>query len=133
MPVLRWASLLVMSLALSGCCTFGETCMAPPTSGPGMAWDGTGQPPDQKIAQATHRHHARAEIVTGSLNPVESNPLAQAGAAGNTAEAPRDEMAAAETELKRKLVICRGCLSEPSAAPTETASSDRQMTASASP
>ena len=133
MPALRWAGLFIICLALSGCCTFGEMCMAPPTSGPAMAWDGTGQPPDQTIAQARHARRADAEIVTGSLNPIEPAPTAQADAAGNAAEAPRDETAAAEAELKRKLVICRGCLSEPPTASTETAGSDRQMTASASP
>lgn len=135
MPALRWAALLVISLALSGCCTFGEMCssMAPPTSGPAMAWDGAGQPPDQKIVRATLPHHAKTEIVTGSLNPIELDPTAQANAALDVTEAPQDETAAAETELKRKLVICRGCLSEPPAPPTATASSDRQMTASASP
>jgi hypothetical protein len=133
MPVLRWAGLFVICLALSGCCTFGEMCMAPPTSGPAMAWDGTGRPPDQSVAQARHRRHADAEIVTGSLNPIEPDPATKPSVGGNASEAPRDETAAAETELKQKLVICRGCLSEPPAAPTETANSDRQMTAFASP
>lgn len=134
MPALRWAALFVTCLALSGCCTFGEMCsMAPPTSGLAMAWDGAGQPPDQKVAQVRHPRHREAEIVTGSLNPIKSDPLAQADIAANAGGAPPDEMAAAETELKQKLVICRGCLSEPSAAPTETARSDREMTASASP
>jgi hypothetical protein len=133
MPALRWAALLVISLALSGCCTFGEMCStAPPISGPAMAWDGAGQPPDQKIAKARHPHRAKTEIVTGSLNPIEPEPAAQASAA-NVTEAPQDETAAAETKLKRKLVICRGCLSEPPAAQAETASTGRQMTASASP
>jgi hypothetical protein len=69
MPALRWAALLIVSLALSGCCTFGDMCsMAPPTSGPAMAWDGTGQPPDQKIAQASHPRHVFArEIASGEL------------------------------------------------------------------
>jgi hypothetical protein len=129
MPVLRWGGLLVICLALSGCCTFGELCMAPPTSGPAMAWDGAGQPPDQKIAHARHPHHRDAEIVTGSLNPIESDPAAQATIAG----APRDETAAAEAELKQKLVICRGCLSAPSSAPTEIANLGRERTASAAP
>lgn len=134
MPALRWAALFVICLALSGCCTFGEMCsMAPPTSGPGMAWDGAGQPPDQKIASARQPHHGRAEIVTGSLNPIEPDPIAQASAPPEMTEAPRDETAAAETELKRKLVICRGCLSEPAAPRIATAPLDRQMTASASP
>jgi hypothetical protein len=135
MPALRWAALLVISLALSGCCTFGDMCssMAPPTSGPAMAWDGTGQPPDQKIARAMHPQHTSAEIVTGSLNPIAPDSTARASAAPDVTEAPRDETAAAETELKQKLVICRGCLSEPPASATATASSDRQMTALASP
>ena len=135
MPALRWAALFIICVALSGCCTFGEMCssMAPPTSGPAMAWDGTGQPPDQKVAQVRHPRHREAEIVTGSLNPIAPDPLAQAGSAANAGRAPRDETAAAEAELKQKLVICRGCLSEPSAAPTETASSAREMTASANP
>lgn len=135
MPALRWAVLLVISLALSGCCTFGDMCssMAPPTSGPAMAWDGTGQPPDQKIARATHPHHVGVEIVTGSLNPIEPDSTARASAAPDVTEAPRDETVAAETELKQKLVICRGCLSEPPASATATASSGRQMTALASP
>jgi hypothetical protein len=132
MPALRWAALLVICLALSGCCTFGEMCAAPPTSGPAMAWDGAGQAPDQKVAQVKPRH-ARAEIITGSLNPIEPDPATQAGVAEGASAAPRDETAAAEAELKQKLVICRGCLSEPPAVPTATASSDRQMTASASP
>ncbi len=126
MPALRWAGLFVICLALSGCCTFGEMCMAPPTSGPAMAWDGTGQPPDQKVVHARHPHHADAEIVTGSLNPIEPDPATQARVAGNVSEAPRDETAAAETQLKQKLVICRGCLSEPSATQTETASTNRR-------
>ena len=135
MRALRWAALLVISLALSGCCTFDDMCssMAPPTSGPAMAWDGAGRPPGQNIARATHPHHAETEIVTGSLNPIEPDPTVQASAAPDVTEAPRDETAAAETELKRKLVICRGCLSDPPASPTATASSDRQMTASATP
>jgi hypothetical protein len=133
MPALRWGGLLVICLALSGCCTFGEMCMAPPTSGPAMAWDGAGQPPDQKFARARHHQHAKDEIVTGSLNPIEPDPAAQVSMSGNVAEAARDETAAAETELKQKLVICRGCLPEPSAAPTEIASTDHQMTAFASP
>jgi hypothetical protein len=134
MPALRWAALLVIALALSGCCTFGEMCssMAPPTSGPAMAWDGAGQPPDQKIAQVRHDSHRVAEIVTGSLNPMAPDPTAQASAAPDVTAV--DETAAAEAELKQKLVICRGCLSgPPAAAPAETARSDREMTASASP
>jgi hypothetical protein len=130
MPALRWVGLFVVCLALSGCCTFGELCMAPPTSGPAMAWDGAGQPPDQKIAHARHPHHRDAEIVTGSLNPIEPDPAAQASVAS---DAPRDETAAAETELKQKLVICRGCLSAPSTAPTAIANSGRERTAFATP
>jgi cation diffusion facilitator CzcD-associated flavoprotein CzcO len=135
MPVLRWAALLVISLALSGCCTFGDMCssMAPPTSGPAMAWDGAGQPPDQKIASARHPHHVEDEIVTGSLNPIAPASTAEASAAPDETEASRDETAAAEMELKQKLVICRGCLSEPPVPPIAIAGSDRQMTASASP
>jgi hypothetical protein len=135
MPALRWAALFIICVALSGCCTFGEMCsgMAPPTSGPAMAWDGAGQPPDRKVAQVRHPHHREAEIVTGSLNPVQADPLAQADLAANAGGAPPDVMAAAETELRQKLVICRGCLSAPPAAPAETARSDRQMTAFANP
>ena len=135
MPALRWAALFIICLALSGCCTFGDMCssMAPPTSGPAMAWDGAGQAPDQKVARVRHSRHREAEIVTGSLNPVAPDPLAQADIAPNAGGAPPDEMAAAETELKQKLVICRGCLSAPPAAPTETARSDREMTAFANP
>jgi hypothetical protein len=133
MPALRWAGLFTLCLALSGCCTFGEMCsMAPPTSGPGMAWDGAGQPPDQKIARARHHRRHRDEVVTGSLNPIETDPATTASIAGNAGAAPRDETAVAEAELKQKLVICRGCLSEPpAAAPIQTANSNRQMTASA--
>jgi hypothetical protein len=133
MPALRWASLFVICLALSGCCTFGEMCMAPPSSGAAMAWDGAGPPPDQKIARVRHPHRVKDEIVTGSLNPIEPDSAVSANVISNASEAQPDEMAAAETELKQKLVICRGCLSEPPTAPTETANSDHQMTASASP
>jgi hypothetical protein len=134
MPALRWAGFFIICIALSGCCTFGEMCStAPPTSGPAMAWDGTGQPPDQKIAQATHPRHSEAEIISGSLNPIEPDPATQAKADAYASTAPRDETAAAEAELKRKLVICRGCLSEPPAASTETAGSNPQITASATP
>ena len=133
MPALRWAALLIVSLALSGCCTFGELCMAPPTSGPAMAWDGAGQSPDQQVAHAKHPHHRDAEIVTGSLNPIESDPAAQASVAWSSGDAPRDETAAAESELKQKLVICRGCLTAPTTAPTEIANSGRERTAFATP
>jgi hypothetical protein len=131
MPALRWVALFIISLALSGCCTFGDMCssMAPPTSGPAMAWDGTGQPPDQQVAQARHPRRATPEIVTGSLNPIEPDPATTGSIAANDSAAPRDETAAAEAELKQKLVICRGCLSQPSVVPTATANSDRQMTA----
>jgi hypothetical protein len=131
MPALRWACLFVICLALSGCCTFGEMCAAPPTSGPAMAWDGTGQAPDRKVAKIRHPHHDNSEIVTGSLNPIVTDPTAQPGAVGSASTALRDETSAAEAELKQKLVICRGCLTEPATAPIANASTTHQMTASA--
>jgi hypothetical protein len=134
----RWMGPLLICLALGGCCTDGSMCMKAPTSGPEMAWDGTGQPPDRDVPAKRSRHQ-RNEIIVGPLQGTgqamgtEPDHAIRASAANSpaanspAAEAP-DEAAAAEAQLKDKIVICRGCMSKQSAARTDAVSPDVQAT-----
>lgn len=134
----RWTGPILICFALAGCCTDGSLCsMAPPTSGPSMAWDGAGgQPPDQDMPRTARPRHPKTEIQSSELPAIRPERSAEIGAATGVANGPAaepaDEAASAEAQLKNKLVICRGCLAKPAAAQTEAAVPDRQATASAS-
>jgi hypothetical protein len=128
----RWTGPILICFALAGCCTDGTMCMAPPTSGPAMAWDGAGgQPPDQDIQRTARPRHPKTEIQSSELPAIQPDRSAEVGVATGVANGPAaepaDEAASAEAQLKNKLVICRGCLTKPAAVP------DRQATASANP
>ncbi|WP_213773129.1 hypothetical protein [Bradyrhizobium sp. dw_78] len=133
MSMQRSAALILFCLGLTGCGSVANMYMAAPTSGPAMAWDGAGQAPDQGTPRTRRPRRPEAEIVTGSLNAMQPDQAAQARAADSFAAQQPDQTAIAEAQLKDRLVICRGCLSEPSAAPTESAQAGRQMTAAANP
>jgi hypothetical protein len=130
----RWMGPLLICLALGGCCTDGSMCMKAPTSGPEMAWDGTGQPPDRDVPAKRSRRQ-RNEIIVGPLQGVaqemgtEPDRAVRASAANNPAAEQPDEAAAAEAQLKDKIVICRGCMSKQSAARTDAVSPQAQATA----
>jgi hypothetical protein len=96
--------------ALAGCCASGSGCYV---AVPGIptAWDGTGTPPDDGARprrQITRRlARSKTEIAIG--------PIANARAEA----APRSEQdwaqqqaadRAADAELAKRLMICRGCL-----------------------
>lgn len=120
----RWMAPILISLALGGCCTDGAMCNKVPTSGPEMAWDGAGgQPPDRDVPARRPRRQNN-EIIVGPLQGMATEPdrPARASAANNSAAEQPDEAAAAEAQLKDKIVICRGCMSKQPAARTEAAS-----------
>jgi hypothetical protein len=135
MLIQRWMGPLLICLALGGCCTDGSMCMKAPTSGPEMAWDGAGQPPDRDVPVKRSRHQ-RNEIIVGPLQGVgqetgtEPDRVAARASTVNTpaVEQP-DEAAAAEAQLKDKIVICRGCMSKQSVARTDAVSPEAQATA----
>jgi hypothetical protein len=126
----RWMGPLLICLALGGCCTDGSMCMKAPTSGPEMAWDGAGQPPDRDVAAKRSRHQSN-EIIVGPLQGMAPEPdhaIRATAAAAPATEAP-DEAAVAEAQLKNKIVICRGCMSKQSVARTDAVSPEAQATA----
>lgn len=129
----RWMGPVLICLALGGCCTDGSMCMKAPTSGPEMAWDGAGQPPDRDAAVRRSRH-PRNEIIVGPLQGMGAEPdrAARASVANSPAAEQPDEAAVAEAQLKDKIVICRGCMSKQPAAPAEAVGAEAQATMSAS-
>ena len=115
---------LVAALMLADCCALGNVCA--PESGAPIAWDGLGSGPtsDTQPVEPQPKKHARAkrEIIV--------DPLDAAATEQNKKIQPKDqweqEQAADrddEMRLKRKLMICRNCLSGESARDDATSSS----------
>jgi hypothetical protein len=115
---------LVAALMLADCCALGNGCA--PESGAPIAWDGLGSGPtsDTQPVEPQPKKHARAkrEIIV--------DPLDAAATEQNKKIQPKDqweqEQAADrddEMRLKRKLMICRNCLSGESARDDATSSS----------
>jgi hypothetical protein len=107
---------LVAALMLANCCALGNGCV--PAAGNPVAWDGLGAAPtdDTQPLELRPKQHARAkrEIILG--------PLEAAAAELNSKGQPKDSWEqqqaadqADEARLKRKLMICRTCLTGESA------------------
>jgi hypothetical protein len=102
---------LVAALMLANCCALGNGCA--PAAGSPVAWDGFGSAPmdDTQPLELRPKQHARAkrEIILGPLDAAATEP--------NSKLQPKDSWEqqqaadqADEARLKRKLVICRTCL-----------------------
>jgi hypothetical protein len=105
---------LVTALMLANCCALGNGC-APAAVGP-VAWDGLGSPPTEETQplELRPKQHARAR----------RDSISAVGAARSepSNKAPQDQWAQQqavdqeeEVRLKRKLMICRSCMTPESA------------------
>jgi hypothetical protein len=103
---------LVAALMLANCCASGSGCA--PAAGTPVAWDGLGPAPTEEAqspeARPKPQARAKREIAVG--------PLDVAATGQNSRFQPRDEWErqqaadqADDAKLKRKLMICRTCLS----------------------
>ena len=115
---------LVAALMLADCCASGNGCA--PESGAPIAWDGLGSAPtsDTQPVEPQPKTHARAkrEIIVGPLDAAateQNNKVQPKNQWEQEQAADRDD----EMRLKRKLMICRNCLSGESARDNATSSS----------
>ena len=93
---------VLAALALSGCCASSTGCYVPVPGVP-TAWDGDGPSPDGE-APLRKKPVRRAKLATEISG-------AQRSEVGVTSEVAAEDAAARdEARLKRKLMICRGCL-----------------------
>lgn len=123
--ILKCIAFLVAALTLANCCALGSGCA--PESGAPVAWDGLGSPPtdDTQPVEPRPKKHARAKRET-TVHPADAAVTAQ-----NKIE-PKDQWEqqqaadqVEEVKLKRKLMICRTCLSPESARDDEVGSLGR--------
>ncbi|WFU37645.1 hypothetical protein QA640_24590 [Bradyrhizobium sp. CB82] len=95
---------LLLSLALAGCAAAPQARLAPdPVSAPARyAWDGAGEDPNQPKPAHTSRTAARAgqDKSVAALQPYSK----KGWRAQDGIEADQ------ESQVKRSLVICKGCL-----------------------
>jgi hypothetical protein len=120
--ILRSAALLFTALTLANCCTSGSGCA--PEAGVPTAWDGLGPAPagDSLPASTSPKRSARAkrEIIVGPLDSVPAERNSKT-AAKDAYEQQQTADQADENRLKRKLTICRTCLTH-EAAPDDAVS-----------
>jgi hypothetical protein len=119
----RCIALLVAALTLANCCASGSGCA--PAAGSPVAWDGLGTAPTEETQPLELRPkpaRAKREIIVG--------PLDAAASERNSKVQPKDDweqQQAAdqddEARLKRKLMICRNCLTGDAARDDAAASS----------
>jgi hypothetical protein len=107
---------LVAALMLANCCASGSGCA--PAAGSPVAWDGLGPAPTEEAQplelRPKQQARAKREIIAG--------PLEAAATEQNHRVQPKDQWEqqqavdqADEAKLKRKLMICRTCLTGESA------------------
>jgi hypothetical protein len=108
----KWIAFLVTALMLANCCALGNGC-APAAVSP-VAWDGLGSPPTEETQplELRPKQHARAKSIR-AVGAARSEP---------SNKAPQDQWAQQqavdqeeEVRLKRKLMICRSCMTPESA------------------
>lgn len=124
--IVKCIAFLGAALTLSNCCALGNGC-APP-SGASIAWGGPGAGPagDNEAIEPRPNKHA------GTKHPTILGPLQSAASLPNATPQPKDiweQQQAAEqadeARLKRKLTICRACLTNGSTRDEETSSVTR--------
>jgi hypothetical protein len=108
----RLVFVFAASLALGGCC-LGGSCYIQPPMGARASWDGLGSPPKPFQAKVVRvkaqmpsqtvasRPSAPSEAELAALKPYSKEWTVMLNAINR----------AADDELRKKLVICRGCMS----------------------
>ncbi|MCK1642709.1 hypothetical protein IVA95_35455 [Bradyrhizobium sp. 157] len=108
---IKLLALLIVGIALSGCCASGTGCSTQMAGAP-IAWDGLGEPPsandgpgeDKRPKRRTARNR---EIILGPLN--EAPPRSDTKARYDEWTRQPNEDAEADARLARQTKICRGC------------------------
>jgi hypothetical protein len=107
----RCIAFLVAALVLANCCASGSGCA--PAAGSPVAWDGLGQAPGEDAQPVDLRPKPRAraqrEIIVGPLD----GAMAERGNKVQPKDQWEQQQAADQDDdarLKRKLMICRSCL-----------------------
>jgi hypothetical protein len=99
---------MLAALNLANCCASGSNCV-PVTGGP-VAWDGLGAAPTgdmQAIPPSKQLARRRREIIVG---PLEAVPTKRNTQPTDTWEQQQAADQDDERKLKRKLTICRTCV-----------------------
>lgn len=107
----RLAFVIAAGLALSGCCLDGSGCYVQPPNNALANWDGFGPLPKRNhvkrlkvrktsLAVAAPKDSSPSEDELSKLKPYSKEWIGVLNAINR----------AADDELKRKLVICRGCM-----------------------
>jgi hypothetical protein len=93
------AALLLATLSLGGCCSFGSGCNMPTATAGRYDLDGLGQPPAEAPPSAApkQRVSSRAKGQGDEMRSLYDN--------SNGSDNFEDD----EARLKRKLIICQGC------------------------
>ena len=106
----RLAFLIVAGLALSGCCLNGSGCYIPPPNSALTSWDGLGPYPKRNHVKRLKVRTTNEAVVSDDNSPSEEElsklrPYSEEW--GAVFEAINR---AADSKLKKKLIICRDCL-----------------------
>ena len=106
----RLAFLSVVGLALSGCCLDGSGCYVPPPNKALISWDGLGPYPKRNHVKQLKVRTTNEAVVSEDNSPSEEQlsklrPYSEEW--GAVLEAINR---AANSKLKKKLIICRDCL-----------------------
>jgi hypothetical protein len=116
---------LAAALLLANCCAVEIGCAPPP--GASIAWGGPGAGPadDSEVmeAQPTKPARARRQITPGPLNAAAT--VQNKSQATDSWEQQQAADQADEARLKRKLTICRACVTNDSARDEATGSVSR--------
>jgi hypothetical protein len=107
----RLVFVFAAGLSLGGCC-LGITCNIPPPTGVYASWDGLGPDPRRLPARVIR---AKLQVpsqvaAAGESSPSEAELAALKPYSKEWTAAFNAINRAADDELKRKLVICQGCL-----------------------
>ena len=107
---------LAAGLLLANCCAVGIGCAPPP--GASIAWGGPGPGPsdDSEVVEPQRRTPARArrQITRGQLDAAAGAPNTKPQSKDSWEQEQAADQAA-EARLKRKLTICRACVTNESA------------------
>jgi hypothetical protein len=116
---------LAAALLLANCCAVGVGCAPPP--GASIAWGGPGAGPADDTEplepQPTKHARARRQITPGPLDA--ATTVQNKSQASDRWEQEQAADQAAEARLKRKLTICRACVTNESARDEATGSVSR--------
>jgi hypothetical protein len=107
----RRLAFLIVTVALSGCCLDGSGCYIPPPNNPLASWDGLGPRPKRNHVERSKVRKTNEAVVSEDNSPSEEElsklrPYSEEW--GAVLEAINR---AADAKLRKKLIICRDCMS----------------------